>query len=449
MPFQVENVITPAACISLGDAQLTMEVIFMNVRVKACLFSLYLTVLGFCFSAYTVQAEEGYFCSGYAECSAEVKDVFKRKNLENRGSHFWSEIIPNGGDVDLSVRFGFFPSKNLGQKRLLIMSSGIHGLEGFTGSAVQRLFLEEILPDANRQNIDVLIIHGINAFGMKNYRRHTVNRVDLNRNWFVSDTFPSSLDDVVYDDFYDEFNPKGQASFGYHDFFRFVAASILPNMSSIQSGVFTKAAGQGQYRYPRGYSFGGQREEPHRAIVTTVLDKFIPNYEHVLVMDLHTGLGRRELQLLPNPPYNDRAGDLRKAVFEVNGKKIEETGGKDFYSSHGDFSDFICQYSEFKFNTSSCVNMLIEYGTLLPASWEKQGIMTSIKEYSGQAYSIYVAIRENQAFNYGAASISAGTEIRNAWTKMFNPDESNWRQMILDESRVFFPKFLERFASLP
>ena len=45
-------------------------------------------------------------------------------------------------------------------------------------------------------------------------------------------------------------------------------------------------------------------------------------------MDLHTGLGRRELQLLPNPPYSARADELRKEIFEVNGLTIQETGGR-------------------------------------------------------------------------------------------------------------------------
>lgn len=395
------------------------------------------------------QASEGYFCVDYDECTSLFAQAAANKKSQIVGADHWFAKLSENGDQDLKIGFGFFPSSGNGQKKLLIMSSGIHGLEGYTGSAVQRLFLEEMLPQVNRQNVDVLMIHGINAFGMKNQRRHTADRIDLNRNWFASDEFPQEVDDAIYDDFYDILNPKSQASFGNFDFMHFIANSLVPNISSIQSGTLTKAAGQGQYRYPKGLSYGGQQAEPHRKLVTDVLDQFVPNYEHVLAMDLHTGLGRKELQLLPNPPYSPRAGELRKKIFEVNGRTIQETGGTDFYMSHGDFSDFICQYSESKFNTPTCANMLIEFGTLMPASWEQQDVMTMVKNYIRQAYTLYVAIRENQAFNFGATSIQEGRDIRQAWTDMFNPADSKWRQMVLDETRTLFPKFLERFADLP
>lgn len=391
---------------------------------------------------------EGYFCISYDDCQRTFKDALAKKQAEISGVKQWFVGLPETDDHDLQVGFAFLPSAGDGEKKLLIMSSGIHGLEGYTGSAVQQLFLQEMLDHASRQNIDVLMIHGINAYGMKNYRRHTVNRVDLNRNWFATDEFARYVDDHIYDDFDSTFNPKSQAPFSNLDFAAFITRSLVPNLSSIKSGVLTKAAGQGQYRYPKGISYGGNKAEPHRKIVTDVLDQFVPNYRHVLSMDLHTGLGHRELQLLPNPPYSPRASELRKAVFEVNGRKIQETGGADFYMSYGDFSDFVCQYSEAKYKTPTCANMLIEYGTLMPPTWEEQGIKTSIKNYVNLAYTLYAAVRENQAFHYGATSIEEGKELRKAWADMFNPDDSKWRQIVLDETRTLFPQFLDRFAAL-
>jgi hypothetical protein len=74
----------------------------------------------------------------------------------------------------------------------LIHSSGVHGIEGYLGSAIQLRFLHEVLIQNEHQSSSkatseyklrkVLIIHSINPFGMRHHRRTNENNVDLNRN---------------------------------------------------------------------------------------------------------------------------------------------------------------------------------------------------------------------------------------------------------------------------
>jgi hypothetical protein len=89
----------------------------------------------------------------------------------------------------------------------VIHSSGVHGVEGYLGSAVQVRFLHELLlrsgtddavddrrsPSASspyssstcftRGNVrKVLLIHSVNPYGMRHHRRTNENNVDLNRN---------------------------------------------------------------------------------------------------------------------------------------------------------------------------------------------------------------------------------------------------------------------------
>src|SRR5688572_488244 len=62
---------------------------------------------------------------------------------------------------------------------LIIHSSGVHGVEGYVGSAIQLAILEE------RPRVDdtpaILFIHVVNPSGMRLGRRWTANNVDLNR----------------------------------------------------------------------------------------------------------------------------------------------------------------------------------------------------------------------------------------------------------------------------
>lgn len=77
----------------------------------------------------------------------------------------------------------------------LIHSSGVHGVEGYLGSAVQIRFLHELV-NRNEDHLVVtnkslatkykmrriLLIHSVNPFGMRHHRRTNKNNVDLNRN---------------------------------------------------------------------------------------------------------------------------------------------------------------------------------------------------------------------------------------------------------------------------
>ena len=73
-------------------------------------------------------------------------------------------------------------------KSALVLSSGVHGVEGLFGSAVQLAFLERLsagwrLP----QGAAVVLIHAINPFGFAWRRRFNENNVDLNRNFLLPD----------------------------------------------------------------------------------------------------------------------------------------------------------------------------------------------------------------------------------------------------------------------
>lgn len=388
-----------------------------------------------------------YECDAHALCREGFLKAYEvAKARTPRAEHSVAELTDRNGET-LPVDVAYFPAAQNPDKRLLVLTSGIHGLEGFTGSSLQQLFLREQLPGTLAAGVDVLVIHGINAWGMKNYRRVTENRVDLNRNWFLPDAFPSGMDDADYDTFRDVFEPQGRADFSTWDFTSFVATSLVPNLRSARSGALTKAAAQGQYRYPQGLSFGGQGYEPHRAIVVDALSRYVSGHTQVMAIDLHTGLGRRQLQLLPNPPKTEEIGQQQKALFEVAGRTIETTGGSTFYASHGDFSDFVCEYARARLGASLCANMLVEFGTVMPAEWEDDRYFGSLHDMKSSAYLLYLTVRENQMYHRGANDIPTIAAVRGEWTHMFRPTDSTWYEMVVDESRLMFPQWVTKFST--
>ena len=70
----------------------------------------------------------------------------------------------------------------------LVLSSGVHGVEGLFGSAVQSAFLEQLAPAWQPPpGAAVVLIHAINPFGFAWRRRFNEDNVDLNRNFLLAE----------------------------------------------------------------------------------------------------------------------------------------------------------------------------------------------------------------------------------------------------------------------
>jgi hypothetical protein len=80
--------------------------------------------------------------------------------------------VPGKRDADLTIDWLYVPAQAQ-PRRLLILTSGIHGVEGPAGSAVQRHFMAEVLPAADLSEMGVLLVHALNPFGFRHLRRVT------------------------------------------------------------------------------------------------------------------------------------------------------------------------------------------------------------------------------------------------------------------------------------
>lgn len=81
---------------------------------------------------------------------------------------------------------------------LLLITSGIHGVEGFCGSGCQIALLEDddLLKKIEQAKISVQLIHALNPFGFSYLRRVNEDGIDLNRNFLSFET--SVVDDTEY-----------------------------------------------------------------------------------------------------------------------------------------------------------------------------------------------------------------------------------------------------------
>jgi len=167
----------------------------------------------------------------------------------------------------------------------LVISSGLHGVEGFLGSAIQLALLDELKTNAE-QNIRWVFIHAINPFGFDRIRRFNEDNVDLNRNFLLQDSRYSGAPEN-YARLYALLNPKTAPS--KIELFRLKA---MWNVIRYGMGALKQCIASGQYEFPRGIFFGGGGPSQAMDVIRKNCQQWIGSTQAVLHVDFHSGLGR-------------------------------------------------------------------------------------------------------------------------------------------------------------
>ncbi len=135
-----------------------------------------------------------YFSSDYFT----ARERFCRSVLDRRGQIESILLTPKGpAGEDLTIDIGWFGSDS--PHRALVHVSGLYGVDGFAGSAIQLQWLEQGLP-AIPSDGAIAIVHALNPWGMAWGRRVNEDNVDLNCNFLGADEQYSELPNR---------NPKG------------------------------------------------------------------------------------------------------------------------------------------------------------------------------------------------------------------------------------------------
>ncbi len=216
------------------------------------------------------------FQPDYFAARAAFRDLTKRQG----GSlSSWEVIAPEEGEeegltIDAAV-FGNGP-------RSLVLTSGLHGVEGFTGSAIQLQMLLGNLPE----DIRVVMLHALNPYGMAKIRRVNENNVDLNRNFLSRpDEYTGSSSEYQrLDQLLNPTTPSGGMDF-------MLVRTAIQIARHGYNTLKTALIG-GQYDFPKGLFFGGERLESGPTILLRALEDLVADSEKVVLIDFHTGLGK-------------------------------------------------------------------------------------------------------------------------------------------------------------
>jgi len=365
----------------------------------------------------------------YDDCRESFLAAANELTVQYEKAELFNIQVPSISDDGLFIDFLYIPPLR-DTSKLLVLTSGVHGVEGFSGSAVQQMFMKELLTTGVIEDMGILLIHAINPFGFKYERRVTENNVDLNRG---SETDPSLFEqkNPGYTELYNLVNPAGKASVGSlrHQFFHLIA---IKEMLRASMSVLRQAILLGQYEYPEGLYFGGLEFEPQIDSLTRILPGLFEPYETILEIDLHTAYGaRRVLHLFPNPVDDPEIKAKTESVFE--GKHIDWGDSDDFYTISGGFAaDFMGRMNP----KALYLYMVFEWGT-----FDSQKTFGSLK-------SIQRIIIENQGAQYGYKNQKQEEKIKEIHRELYYPSSPAWRSELIETGRDMLSLVLKTYPGV-
>jgi hypothetical protein len=368
-----------------------------------------------------------YYRGSYKECRKAFTEA-SEELVRMYDTVFTGKIkVPSKIDTGLSINWCYIPARQEKEK-LLIVHSGLHGIEGYTGSAMQRMFMREILPAKLPENMGVLLIHGVNPYGFKYHRKVTENNVDLNRNC-VTGAEGFDIENKGYAALTGLLMPEGKVNYGNlrNQFFYLIAIYKIIQKSM---PVLRQAALQGQYEFDRGFYYGGREYEPQIDSLKPFLTDMISQYGMLLNLDLHTAYGERgTLHIFLNPIEDDRIREGVETIFK--GARIDWGNSSDFYTIQGEYIGWINQLVP----DVLCLPMLFEFGTL-----DSQTTFGSLK-------SIQIMITENQGAHYGFRNKRSEQKVKGYFDEMYYPTSPIWRSKVLNDARDMMTMMMDNYAT--
>jgi hypothetical protein len=220
-----------------------------------------------------------YFSPNYKTARERFRSSIDAANWSLE-SHQLDVLATDGSDLSIDIGLA-------GQgERAIVISSGLHGVEGYLGAAIQLAWLEA-LRSVDLSSVRLVFIHALNPYGFAERRRWNEDGVDLNRNFLLSnESFSGSPAEYrSLDPFFNPATPPPQ-----RELFLLQALGWAARYGA--QGI-KKTLAIGQYEYPRGLFFGGHGPTQTQRILADNLTRWLDSSAMVTHVDFHTGLGQR------------------------------------------------------------------------------------------------------------------------------------------------------------
>lgn len=343
------------------------------------------------------------FSQDYAQARAKFRRLAKASGASVQGYRL-AESGPAGETLATDIARAGDPEAG----RALVVQSGVHGVEAFAGSAIQCSLLDEL--PALRADTALVLVHVVNPWGMSWLRRVNSSNVDLNRNCLgPGDSYTGAPGG------YAELNALiNPASPPRNDLFKIRAAYRVLRHGKAR---LEQAVAAGQYEFPTGLFYGGSSMQPEIRLLRQHLYRCLAGPRELMVIDLHTGLGRYGEHLVF--PSFDMEDDVRQHIEASFGCPLELVGsGGDRYSVTGSVSSI---YEEL-FPDIDLRYFTVEFGTEPPLD-----VLRALRD-------------ENRHHFHSDGGVDHWS--KRALRRALCPDSVGWRERVVADGRRLVEKAL-------
>jgi hypothetical protein len=316
-------------------------------------------------------------------------------------AHPIEAVGPSGEELTIDVACSATEEAD----NVLVISSGLHGVEGFFGSAVQTALLEQWASSA-RPPVRCVFLHALNPYGFAWIRRPNEDNVDLNRNFLLpGEPFAGAPEGYARLESF--LNPRRPPS-------RWELYTLKALWLIARHGVFTlkQAIAAGQYDFPSGLFFGGASPSQTQLLLAEQMPRWLKGSKRVVHLDFHTGLGpMASWKLLIDYPLTSGQRNWLATTFGPDSFEESDPRGVGF-DARGGFGQWCVFHQLAPENMFACA----EFGTYSP-----------IKVLAGLR-------AENQAHHWSKHSSARSVAVKENLKELFCPASPDWRSVVIERS---------------
>ena len=361
--------------------------------------------------------------SGFAYSEAFATDYEQvRSRLENLCTGLGAEVFSHPVDEDDGLYIdSFYLPASEEQTNLILLTTGVHGMEGYIGSVMLEVFFGEVYPTLDTDTTGILVVANVNPYGMKHYRRYNENNVDLNRNFILDwDTFDLSSNQEYpkVDTFLGPTGKIGNALWHDAGFYLSLGKTAITD----GAGTISDALLTGQYEYPQGVYYGGNGDEASTAYLKEVFSQCLDSaYENIIHIDIHSGYGPRYNMVIFNSVFETMTEAESVEAFGYD--HVIAFDSESFYATTGDTTDFFYRLAQQKEAEASLFSTCFEFGTIGDAFFDT-------------ILSLKYTIDENRNHWYPTDNATSAEIVRQNYMELYYPTETAWREKTVEDFKT-------------
>jgi hypothetical protein len=303
---------------------------------------------------------------------------------------------PGGEDLTIDAAISPMAASDC----VLIVSSGLHGVEGAFGAAVQLAAMERWIHSSGPPaGLRYVFLHALNPHAYAHGRRVDADNVDPNRNFLPpGEEYRGSPDG--YKLFDSILNPKRPPARMDGFVLRAWLAILRHGLPALKQALVA-----GQYDYPQGVFFGGHSPSTVHLALRDRLKAWVGPASSAIHLDFHTGLGRWGsykllLDIQPSPEQQHRLDEW----FGPGTYEVDHPNGVAFLprGSFGPWCAAQCLANDYLY-------LVAEFGT-----YGVVRMLTGLRA-------------ENQAHHWGRAGDPSTERAKARLRELFCPASAVWR----------------------